>query len=206
MSVIMFYWECQRRLDGLREFRKLLRAYFSNILNRMAAPPVEKPEAQRARALINQKMGEVVESCKLMGDPCQIYYSPPPLIGGVAGRVDLLMNTFELWRLRVSPQQLDDLLGRAIGDYERNARRLFWQMFNPFFWIGWLFTQALKIPFRILGAAGFNAKLLEASTGGRVWKAVSGFVIFAAALLEGLSRLGWLAPLKHLIASLAHRY
>ena len=52
------------------------------------------------------------------------------------------------------------------------------------------FLVVIGFPFRILGATGFNAKALEQTVAGRIVKAMVGFVIFLAALLQVPSLLG----------------
>ncbi len=74
--------------------------------------------------------------------------------------------------------------------------QLYWKMFNPFFWFNWLFIKMIRALFRILGAAGFDSAKIENSPGGRTVKAVSGFVVFVAALLTALQILGWLEPIR----------
>lgn len=118
-----------------------------------------------------------------------------------------MANLFDLREFHIPPAKVIDGLDRAIGDYQRLERRLYWKMFNPFFWIGWLFLKIIRIPFRILGAAGFDTEKIENSVGGRTIKAISGFVIFVSAILAGLAALqslGWLDPTKEAVRSLFH--
>ncbi len=79
-------------------------------------------------------------------------------------------------------------------------------MFNPFFWLNWLLLKIIRIPFRILGAAGFNSDKSENSVGGRTVKAVSGFVVFVSALLAVLQVLGWLDPIRNFARTILHSH
>jgi len=133
-----------------------------------------------------------------------VAYSPSPLIGGFSGNVNLLANIFDLRQFHIPPSKLIDGLDRAIGDYEREEQRLYRRIFNPFFWIGWLFLKILRLPFQILGAAGFDSQKMENSIGGRTIKAISGFVIFVSTILAGieaLHSLGWFDSFKKLVHS-----
>lgn len=196
----MLYWECKRRLKSLREFRQLVADYFSNIEFHGFYDPEENGVAQRARTEINYHMGDILYSCNLIGLTCDIYYSPPPAVGGVAGPLNLISNIFQLWRFQIPAQQVFDCLDNAIGRYERHKRWLYRQMFNPMFWIKWLLIKLLSIPFGILNLAGFNAEKIEKSLVGKFVKAVVGFVAFVAPLLAVLDYLGLLESLKKLLA------
>jgi hypothetical protein len=50
------------------------------------------------------------------------------------------------------------------------------------YWIGVAFTSLLSIPFRILGAAGFNSRAIEHSIAGKLFKKIAGFVAFVTAI------------------------
>lgn len=76
---------------------------------------------------------------------------------------------------------------------------LFGQVFNPFFWTEWLLHKFLRIPFAILAAAGFDSEKAEHSLTGKLIKAIMGFVVFLAALLQALYYLGFLPSLQRAI-------
>ena len=116
--------------------------------------------------------------------------------GDYQSPLNLLREFFDLRDdYHVSPAKVTDGLDRAIGEYARRKHRLYWQMFNPLFWLRLLLVKIIGIPFQILGAAGFDAAKIEKTTAGRVVKAIVGFVTFAAALLEVLQLLGGLDPI-----------
>lgn len=119
--------------------------------------------------------------------------------------MNLVTNLFNLDRQQIPASKAFDLLDRAIGDYERLQTKLRRQSWNPFYWIRLAFSALLSLPFRILGAAGFDARAMERSLIGRLFKAVEGLVIFVAALLQALSLLGLPTSLSHLIGLLRHR-
>ncbi len=129
----MLYWECKRRSDQLRQFRTLVIEYFNNTSRQMFHPPTENDKARQARVLINKLMAEIIRSFDLVGATRVMYYSPPPAVGGFAGPVDVFSMLFELWRFEIDLRIVLDLLDRAIGEYDQQAKRVFRQMFNPFF-------------------------------------------------------------------------
>lgn len=161
----------------------------------------ENANARATRIQINLKMQEAVRSCTLIGHLLTLSYNSPR----VAGEINVITNLFNLDRQRIPVSKAFDFLNRAIGDYERLESRMRRQSWNPFYWIRLAFFTLLGLPFRILGAAGFDARAIEQSLIGRLIKAVEGFVIFLAALLQVLSLLGFPTSLSHLARMVHHR-
>lgn len=157
----------------------------------------ENGSAREARARVNLKMQEAVRSCVLIGHSLALSYHSPQ--HGFATEINVITNLFNLDRQRIPTSKAFDLLNRAIGDYERLEARLRRQSWNPFYWIRLAFVTLLSLPFRILGAAGFDARAMEQSLIGRLFKAIAGLVIFLAALLQVLSLLGLPTSLSHLV-------
>jgi hypothetical protein len=196
----MLYWECKRRLRALREFRSHVETYFSN--TEFGGPfghPDEQQAARNARLQINRRLGDVEASFRLVGEPSWIYYNPPAITGGITGDISLLANIFNLWRFQIPEQELFDRLDRAIGRYERKERRLYRQMFNPFFWLMWSLSRILSTPFQVLTVAGFDGAKAESSLTGKLVKAIMGLVAFSAAALTVLHYLGILEPVKRAV-------
>jgi hypothetical protein len=204
----MLYWEWGRRLATLRTFRGNICVYFSNLRyenHLYKTVPVETETSQRARFEINSVISEVVDSLALVGESATMYYSPPPLRGGIAAPIHLIQNLFLLGELQIDPRLALDALDRAIGQYGALRPKLFRQLFNPFFWVEWLLGKLLAVPFRILAAAGFNAGRIEHSFVGKFAKAVLALVGFVAAFLATLHYLGWLAPVRDFVNALFRR-
>ena len=195
----MLYWECKKRLERLKEFRALITEYFQTVGRMSGSGRLVPNEASvPIRKEINERMKDVLDSCHLVREDMTVFYSPPPLLGGYQGRLNLLLELFELrdsYHLPIA--RATDGLDRVIGEYERKAKWLFRQIFNPFFWLHWGFVKIVRLPFQILGAAGFDSARLENSLAGKIVKATVGFISFFAALLTVLQTLGWLdAALK----------
>ena len=193
----MLYWESKRRLESLREFRDLVLEYFSNAKSKyVAGAPLENEKAHQTRTEINRRVGMVLKSCQLGGESLTVYYTPPPLTGGVATPINLLLEMFELWRYPIPKERITDSLDRAIGNYERRTEWLRKQLFNPLFWLQWSTSKILSTPFRLLGLAGFDAKRIEESVFGKLFKAVTALAGFVYLVLQILDKLGLLELLK----------
>jgi hypothetical protein len=163
----------------------------------------ENSDAAQVRVQINYAMPEIVRSCTLIGHPLTMFYNSPQ--HGASTHVNLITNLFGLDRLRIPASKAFDLLNQAIGDYERLRAKLKRQSWNPFYWVRLAFFVALSIPFRILGAAGFDGRAVEQSLIGRLFKAAEGFVFFLAALLTAAQLLGFSTSLRHLADLFRHR-
>lgn len=159
--------------------------------------------AHKVRTQINLKMQGAVRSCALVGHSLTISYADPNT--GFAAEINLITNLFNLDRQRIPVSKAFDPLDRAIGDYQRLETKLRGQSWNPFYWIRHSFFTLLSLPFKILGAAGFDARALEQSLIGRMFKAAEALVIFLAALLTVLSLLGLPTSLSSLVG-LLHRH
>jgi hypothetical protein len=169
----MLYWECGHRLKRLKEFRALLDLYFETRGHMEGLNlPFETEQSSEARSKINEHMGDIRASCNLIGHR---WIAQP-------GQIDMLVNTFNLQAIYVEPRALIDSVERTIGDYERLRHDLFWQLFNPFYWLG----KLVGIPFRVFTAVGFEGDRWERSVIGRLFKLfewVAIFVGFVAAIL-----------------------
>jgi hypothetical protein len=197
----VLYWECKRRLRALEEFRSLVVRYFDTVAyvaghgDRIQ----QTEESRKVRRKINDLMQDVGFSCNLIGQPLTVQYVPSPLVGGFQGNLSLLSNLFELREYHIPNSKVIDGLERVIGTYRRKTNYLYWQMFNPLFWLRVLLVKIVEVPFQILSAAGFDTAKFENSFMGKVVKAVVGFVAFAAALLTVLQILGLLDAAKKFV-------
>jgi hypothetical protein len=184
-------------------FRGLVADYIQSLgLISSSRRTVQTDTSQAIRDQINLSLRDALESCQIVGESMMVNYS----YQGYRVPLNLLRELFDLrneWH--ISPAKALDGLDRAIGEYERRKQRLYWQMFNPLFWLQMLLVRIIGIPFQILGAAGFDAPKLEKSMAGRIVKAVEAFVFFAAALLTALQILGWLAPVDRFFRALLRR-
>jgi hypothetical protein len=184
----MLYWECKRRLALLRRFRVLAFDYFENVQHThwMAggAPPLMNDKAKKARHEMNHMMEEVVLSFDLLGVVHVLKWTPPAIVGGYIRNIDIVANVFDLHQLQISSEFVFDTTDRAVGAYERECQRLLHNSFNPLYWLGLLIVWFLRLPFRLLGAAGFDGGKAEHSFWGKIFKVALGLVTFTAAALK----------------------
>jgi hypothetical protein len=188
----VLYWECKRRLNELEEFRGLVDQYFNNLSYGRGRRTYQNEESFDARQKINLTLQRIGDSCSRVGQPMVVNYSDPRT--GYQTRMNLLLEIFDLRNYQIPNSRIIDCLDRTIGTYQRRTRWLYWQMFNPFFWIYWLLEKVMDIPFKILEAAGFDYARMESSILGKTAKAIAGFAAFLAAVLTILQLVGWLDP------------
>lgn len=191
----IFYWEAKQRLDFLTAYRQKVADYYRNATwDRHSNHWDDDEETAELRRQINEGMRDVAIATHFVGIPMTIEYSPPAATGGLAGTVSLLDNIFNFPNLRLPHTALLDELDRAIGVYRSWIGPLWRQLFNPFYWLGWILTWIAAIPFRLLDAAGFNGVKAEASLWGKLTKAAIQAATGLGAVLGILEKLGYLDP------------
>ena len=151
----MLYWECKRRLTTLRQFRILAVDYFQNIQyagwqSGGVLLPLNET-AQNARNSMNLLLSEVTTSLDLIGVSHVIYYQEPRIRGGGTQFVDIVLNVFSLREFQIPSDKVFDCIDRGIGDYQRECKKLFANLFNPFYWFGMLAVQVVLFPFKFRG-------------------------------------------------------
>jgi len=161
--------------------------------------------SQKARHEINQLLTDVAGSLDLMGVSRFVVWTPPPIIGGYIQNVDLIGNIFGLTAFDIPSQAVFDCIDRAIGAYEKECRRLKHKSFNPFYWVGLLIVWVLRLPFKLLGAAGFNAAKAENSFGGKLAKVIIGLVTFTAAVVKIADDWGMISRFLYRCVAALHR-
>ena len=167
-------WENSRRLHRLAEFRALVMQYFSNSYAYWRADErIEEPLAEEARVKINRIMDETHDIVLYSGVAPILRYTPPRAIGGYIVDIDLIQNIFHLHRYEINANNLLDFVDQAIGIYENNTRPAIFRAINPLFYLGIVFDFVARMPFILIGRAGFNRKKIEESLIGRLIRAVS---------------------------------
>src|SRR6266478_2773490 len=188
----MLYWECKRRLGELRQFREAVHTYFQNTTFDTGGRRHAMTDLREVRTRINKMIPETVRCFYRIGHSASVSYVSQ--YQGVSGHINVIENLFALDSQRIPVSKVFDYLDRVIGEYERTLTKLRKQSWNPFYWLRLGFLAVIGFPFRILGAAGFDAHALEQTVAGKVVKATVGFVvsavIFFAALLQVVSLLG----------------
>ena len=193
-------WENNRRLEKLAEFRALVIQYFDNSRAEwMVDERIEKPEAEEARVKINRMIDETHDIILYSGVNPSIRYTPPAVVGGYIQNIDLVENVFNLHRFKITANNLLDFVDRSIGIYESNRRPALLRAINPFFYLGLAFDLVARIPFVLIGRAGFNRQKVEESLAGRLVKGSIYIVTALASLLTVLQLLDYLESFKQVV-------
>ena len=192
----MFIWEHRQRVNTLEQFLSLVRTYTANLQDSPTlSDPIENDAARRARREINLILRCAQDYVALTGVPFIIQYSPPQLTGGLAGPVDVFGNLFIFPRLQLPWTVATDAAQQALGVYKSLTARAWVDTFNPFYWLYRIFQEILRIPFLILGSAGYDEQKARASVAGRVFILVGqamGFLLTFLTLAEKFGVDEWL--------------
>lgn len=198
----MFIWENLRRLNEIVSFKNLVTQYFNNAQYSWQADGlIENDKAIESRTKINLVIDKVHTFIKEAGVSPSIYYAPPPAVGGLKGSIDLVANIFTFHRLQITPQDLLDVIERAIGVYSNDKRNSLLRTINPLFWIHTILEILISLPLRLLGLIGFDRVKIENSLISKIYKLVTETVLIIAAILSILERIGYLERLKSLLES-----
>ena len=195
------FWENRRRLQKLREFREHVVTYFDAYLSS------QENREETARNSINFMLNEVQAIVYAANVHPVIEHPPLRGVEGPSRNIDLLENIFRLHIFNTGHVRVIDFLDRAIGVYDSYHIRSIWRTLNPLWWIWRIFSWVARLPFALLGTAGFNSTKAESSILGRLFKLVVLVISFVAALLSILSYLGLLeAFLEAVNSTIGNRY
>src|SRR4030095_10448584 len=93
----LFYWEAKRRLDLLTAYRQRIADYYEKAKwDRSSGRWHDDEERRELPHQINEGMRDVAVAAQFVGISTDIYYAPPPAVGGIAGNISLLDNVFNL--------------------------------------------------------------------------------------------------------------
>lgn len=165
-------------IQEISEFKQMLKRF--DILQRQGRLPVaEHEEKRQLRENLNLKMPAVSRYVRKCGVSTSVYYTPPPIIGGMAGNIDLLANMYNLDQYDVPEEVVFDMLDKAIGTYRLFQKEYKLRIINPFYWVG----RIIKVPFQIAKFAGFDPVKLEMSLFGKVYKLIAALIILLASVV-----------------------
>ncbi|WP_404426162.1 hypothetical protein [Thalassospira australica] len=130
---------------------------------------VEGPDAKAARTEINRKLRLVQQITQAAGCATGVIWAG----AGRQAQVSFFDDLFNLHQYKIHRENVFDNIDRAIGIYEENSSHALWACtLNPFFYINELFEWISKIPFWLIGKAGFDS---DRAQGSGIGKFVSGF-------------------------------
>lgn len=189
-------WENRRRVAEVIRFRNDIVEYFNDVRPAFLDDPVEGDLARRKRRSINFKLAKIRSIVLLSGTGVDMYYSPPPAVGGLAGSIDLIANIFNLHNFQTHPQYVVDVLERSIGVYEDDKVNALVRTLNPFFWLDALFDYVASIPLKLLSAIGLE---LSGTSIGRLLHNVAYAIEVIAAAVTILTAAGYMDELQRLL-------
>ena len=187
------FWESLRRQERLNEFHNLIVTYYTALQEGQA------DQASEARISINLILRDVQAIVYAAKVHPVISWTPPRFVGGPSIEIDVLENLFYLKRYDLGPETVTDLLLRACGVYESYHLQSFLRTINPFWWVWRIFNWFAKLPFFLLGSAGFNSTRAENSILGRFFKLAFLLLPLVAAFLSILSHLDLLEEFLELV-------
>lgn len=122
-----------------------------------------------------------------------------PIIGGrfqIVETTTVFIHSELARQYEMHPRDLVLVLEGAIGEYTDRVQAGFFNLFNPFWWLRVTVGLIVRIPFYVLGVAGFNQAAAEASTIGRMYRRVGAAAITVIGLVASLEQLGWINRAK----------
>ncbi len=195
-------WGNKRRLNKLREFRPLMIRYFNNSRVGFGGGRVEDSAAKEARREINLLRDEIHSIILNSGIDPSFSWTPPAAVGDDETEIDLIEDVFNLDQFDIGPNNLLDLIDRAIGKYDANRKSAFVRTFNPFFYLGLVLDTISDLPFIAIGILGFNRQKMKASVVGRLVKGILYLTIIVAAVFTILHLLDFVEPIKQFVHKL----
>ncbi len=192
-------WESKRRLNKLKAFRSLMIRYFNNSRVGFGGGRVEESAAKEARREINLLRDEIHSIILNSGIDPSFSWTPPAAVGDDETEIDLIEDIFNLDQFDIGPNNLLDLIDRAIGKYDSNRKSAFIRTFNPFFYLGLVLDTISDLPFIAIGILGFNRQKIKTSAIGRLVKGILYLTIIVAAVLTILHLLDFVEPIKQFV-------
>lgn len=184
-------WENRRRIQFLQSFLDDYGKYLFYLGNG------QDPSIWRRS--INRNIDEADKILSEAGQCPVVIYTPPPMVGGNAMRINIVQNIFNLDEFEMAPRTVLDYIERATGVYEHDQTKAWLRTVNPFFWLGLAFDGVARLPFVALGKLGFPQSKIETSPLGRFVRGLLILTEAMAAFLACLYYLGWLDRFKHLL-------
>ena len=187
-------WENKRRLNKLREFRSLMIRYFNNSQVGLGGGRVEEGAAKEARRELNRLREEVHSIILNLGIDPSFSWTRPASAGGDDTEIDLIEDILNLDQFDIGPNNVLDLVDKAIAQYDSNGKSALSRTLNPFCYIGLALHTISDLPFIVIGLFGLNRQKLQTSAIGRLIKGALYLITVIAAFLAILHLLGFLEP------------
>lgn len=180
-------WENRTRHRALTRFRSLVVEYFESLGRTSWNEPFETDRSRELRELINRDLHTAEAYTRWSGVDDRMTYREAPMSGGrVYRNLPLISNLFNLNDFEIPAQNVLDMLDRAIGNLENDRRASARRTANPLFWLGLAIEGVGRIPFALLGRAGFDRAKIEDSTAGKLLRLLVWFAAGLAGIISGV--------------------
>lgn len=147
-----------KHLNIIREYRQNVDAYFwmckkygysdfrPNAEHIAEEYPEDYQKYEDAKRNINLSDSKICTALVQAGVSTEIFYSPPPITGGIQGWISLPANIFSHHRYGFSKQEFVNMLERAEGYY--NNWIVYWKYrrWNPSFYLKKLILKVVYLP------------------------------------------------------------
>lgn len=184
------FWGNIIRSRQLEKYQSRIQEYFNLVdYDDLERAIIDNQESKKIRRLLNKQAGAIEIYIIETGlSPCLTHIDAPAM-GSRATRVNVIDNLFNLQYFDIEPQEVIDIIDRALGVYEKDFAKSVIRAINPIFWLGRILELISSIPFYLLGRIGFNQQKLEESFIGRLVKLVIKVATLLALTWELLARL-----------------
>ena len=176
--------------------------YFNNSRVGLGGGRVEEDAAKEARRDLNRLREDVRSIILNSGIDPSFSWTRPTAAGGDETDIDLIEDILNLDQFDIGPNNVLDLIDRAIGQHESNRKFASIRTFNPFFYIGVVLDTISDLPFIVIGLFGFDREKIRTSAIGRPIKAILYLTTIIAVLLAILHVSGFLEPASRYISKL----
>lgn len=183
------FWQNLSSQQALKNYQRQVGRYFELVDYDIDRNIIDTAESKRIRQFLNREAEKILTIFRDVTFSVNVVHTPPPAIGGLVQRINLIDNLFNLQHYDIEPQALIDMIDQVLGVYERDFVMSIVRTFNPLYWLGKFLEIIASLPFYILGRLGFERNKLERSSTGKVVKWLIKLLILVGSVWEVLARL-----------------
>lgn len=194
MKKVTDYWRYTNYLEKIKEAQKLIKDFFR--LDDIPYPTqAEKAELETVRREINLNLKEILQAVRSGGESSEIFYSPPPITGGIQGWIDIFTNIFLCHQYEIGQSHFIDKLERAEGFYRYWIKYWQYKRWNPYYWLKMLFVEWIMIPVQLAEAIRLKSGDKKKD---KLWVRIGSLIIgfISYILINGAAILGTFKAIK----------
>ncbi len=147
-----------------------------------------KPGYKEIRQELSKIVNDVARIPYRYGVPIVLTSFPAPAVGGPIVETNIFTSVLhDDSHTKIDKQIVFDKINEVIGACEREIRKGFLRLINPFYWIKSLFVFVIRLPFIVLQTSGFNIDKLEDHFISKLFKLIMFLVIIVVLLIIGFT-------------------